>query len=102
MSMVDSLPDRVLTRTELQAIQQAGDYDLVQPVEWHANEGSSPESETAELMVIVADHWFKVLNLCSNCGSWHLALDGGRPEHSDPQTCYHLAVSELQQPINPE
>jgi hypothetical protein len=93
--MIDSLPDRPLTATELQAIQQAGDYDLVHPVEWHSQEDSSSKTDTAELVVIVAEQWFKILNLCSNCGSWHLALEGERPEHADPQMCYHLAVSEL-------
>lgn len=93
--MIDSLPDRPLTETELQAIQQAGNYDLVHPVEWHSQEGVSSKSDTAELVVIVAEGWFKIINLCSNCGCWHVALNGERPEYADPQTCYQLAIREL-------
>lgn len=95
MPMIDSLPDRPLTETELQAIQQASDYDLVHPVEWYSQEEPSSKDDTAELVVIVAKQWFKVINLCSNCGSWHLALEGERPEYADPQTCYQLAIRGL-------
>lgn len=95
MPKIDSLPDRPITRAELLAIRQEGDYDLVQPVEWRSEDRSSPEDDTAELVVIVADTWFKLINFCSNCGSWHLALEGDRPEHADTRTCYHIAVSEL-------
>lgn len=95
MPMIDSLPDRPLTLKELQAIKQAGDYDLVQSGRPHPEEISSPTDETVELIVIVAEQWFKALNHCCDCECWHLALEGNRPERTDPQACYHLAISDL-------
>lgn len=100
MPMIESLPDRPLSRAELQAIWHAEDYDLVRPIEWDSEANSSGDSETAGVVVIVADDWFKVLNLCSNCGSWHLALKGERPPSLAPQSCHHLAASEFLRPPN--
>jgi len=95
MGAIESLPDRPLTPTELQAIEQAGDYDLVAPVEWDRAERELPVDERIHLVVIVAEDSVTVLNLCGDCGTWHIALEGERREGDDPRTSYHLAVAQM-------
>jgi hypothetical protein len=101
MTQLDSLPDRPLKPVELQAIEQAGDYDLVAPVEWHPAERELPADERIHLVVLVAEESVTPINLCGDCESWHIALEGERLEGTDPETCYYSAVSQLRKPSSP-
>ncbi len=101
MTQLDSLPGRPLKPAELQAIKQTDEYDLVAPVEWSPAERELPVDERIHLVVLVAENAVTAINLCGDCESWHIALEGERIEGTDPEMCYYSAVDQLRKQSSP-
>jgi len=100
MSLVDALPDRPLRPSEWEAIEEAGEYDVVRPATTIFGEDMVPfegEDEAAEDLVIVAGDWYA--GISREVGGWEVIFREDRPEDAPGEELWAFAVERLHEEL---